>query len=147
MILDSLFFARYNILFNKMIGSRVSILFTLVLILLSITNIISDDIRTEEITTTIYQNSTEPDKPTGKTLPLWAGFVGCIVASVFFGSNLLPVKQLSAGDGFFFQFIFCIAVWLVGSILDLILDNQRFYPLVLIGGIRNLFVRNYFDKL
>jgi hypothetical protein len=67
-------------------------------------------------------------------VPLWAGFVGCLVASVFFGSNLLPVKQFSAGNGIFFQFAFCIAAWLIGLLLDLILDNQRFYPLVLIGG-------------
>ncbi|UJR21013.1 hypothetical protein I4U23_024113 [Adineta vaga] len=68
-------------------------------------------------------------------MPKWAGFLGCIVASVFFGSNLLPIKQFSVGDGFFFQFIYCVGVWLVGLILDLILHNQRFYPLVLIGGL------------
>ena len=70
------------------------------------------------------------------SIPTWAGFVGCLIASFFFGSNLVPVKQFSAGDGFFFQFIFCTAVYIVGVIVDLILDNQRFYPLVIIGGIR-----------
>ncbi|CAF0841464.1 unnamed protein product [Adineta ricciae] len=74
-------------------------------------------------------------KASEEPMPKWAGFVGCIIASVFFGSNLLPVKQFSVGDGFFFQFIYCVAVWLVGLILDLILNNQRFYPLVLVGGV------------
>lgn len=93
-----------------------------------------EDTTTEKITTTTYENTTTPDKPEETPVPLWAGFVGCLIASIFFGSNLLPVKQFSAGDGFFFQFVFCVAVWLVGLILDLILDNQRFYPLVLVGG-------------
>jgi hypothetical protein len=67
-------------------------------------------------------------------LPIWVGFIGCIVASVFFGSNLIPVKQFSAGDGFFFQFISCVTIYVVGLIVDIIINNQRFYPLVLIGG-------------
>ncbi|CAF5136456.1 unnamed protein product, partial [Rotaria magnacalcarata] len=41
--------------------------------------------------------------PTSDTkVPLWVGFIGCLIASVFFGSNFVPVKQYSAGDGFFF---------------------------------------------
>jgi len=103
------------------------------------TNTIYDDNTT---ITSEYPNTTTTPQPSGdQPLPLWAGFVGCLIASIFFGSNLLPVKQFSAGDGFFFQFAFCIAVWLVGSILDLILDNQRFYPLVLVGG--NLLKRQF----
>jgi hypothetical protein len=69
-------------------------------------------------------------------MPIWIGFIGCLVASIFFGSNLVPVKQFSAGDGFFFQLVFCTAVYVVGIIVDLIIGNQRFYPLVLVGGIR-----------
>jgi hypothetical protein len=112
-------------------GLRIAISIIFILILLSITSVISDN-----VITTVYQNSTEPDKPNETGVPIWAGFVGCLIASIFFGSNLLPVKQFSAGDGFFFQFVFCIAVWIIGLMLDLILDNQRFYPLVLLGGIR-----------
>lgn len=70
----------------------------------------------------------------GAAMPVWVGFIGCIVASLFFGSNFVPVKQFSAGDGVFFQFVYCVAVYVVGLIVDLILNNQRFYPLVLIGG-------------
>ena len=107
-------------------GLRVAILLILLCILLSITSIFSEEIIEDEF---------KDEKPKNPT-PLWEGYVGCLVASVFFGSNLLPVKQFSAGDGFFFQFIFCVAVWVVGQILDLILNNQRFYPLVILGGIK-----------
>lgn len=117
-----------------MTGFRVTIPLILLLIFSLITCVVSDN-----TTTAIYQNSTEPDKPPESPVPLWAGFTGCLVASIFFGSNLLPVKQFSAGDGFFFQFVFCIATWIIGFILDLFLDNQRFYPLVLIGGKINIF--------
>jgi hypothetical protein len=102
---------------------RVAIPLVLICILSSVASIYSDEVN---------KDAAPPKDPT----PKWAGFVGCIVASVFFGSNLLPVKQFSAGDGFFFQFVFCVAVWLVGHILDLILGNQRFYPLVIVGGMR-----------
>jgi hypothetical protein len=81
-------------------------------------------------------NITADGPPIDAPIPVWLGFIGCLVASVFFGSNLVPVKQFSAGDGLFFQFIFCVAVYIVGLIVDLVLNNQRFYPLVLIGGIR-----------
>ena len=107
-------------------GLRVASLLILLCILLSITSIFSEGIIDDEF---------KDEKPKNPT-PLWAGFVGCFVASVFFGSNLLPVKQFSAGDGFFFQLVYCVAVWVVGQILDLILNNQRFYPLVILGGIK-----------
>ncbi|CAF1349704.1 unnamed protein product [Adineta ricciae] len=68
------------------------------------------------------------------SIPIWIGFIGCLVASIFFGSNFVPVKQFSAGDGFFFQFVFCVAVYMVGLIVDLIIKNEHWYPLVLIGG-------------
>ena len=112
--------------------SRVTI--ALFIFLLFINNAFAENFRTEEGTTTVYENTTTPEKPEGAPVPLWAGFVGCLIASIFFGSNLLPVKQFSAGDGFFFQFVFCVSVWLIGLILDLVLNNQRFYPLVLVGG-------------
>jgi hypothetical protein len=69
-------------------------------------------------------------------LPVWVGFIGCLVASIFFGSNLVPIKQFSAGDGFFFQFVSCVTIFVVGLIVDIIINNQRFYPLVMIGGRR-----------
>lgn len=68
--------------------------------------------------------------------PIWAGFLGCLVATIFFGSNLVPVKQFSVGDGLFFQMAFCVPVVAIGIIVDLILNNQRTYPLVFVGGMK-----------
>ena len=86
--------------------------------------------RTQGEDTTSEEASTAttppPVEPTEKPLPVWVGFIGCLVASIFFGSNLLPVKQFSAGDGVFFQFVFCVAVWIIGLILDRIISNDRF---------------------
>ncbi|CAF1518542.1 unnamed protein product [Rotaria magnacalcarata] len=89
----------------------------------------------ETINNSLATNVTVVPPTSDTNVPLWVGFIGCLIASVFFGSNFVPVKQYSAGDGFFFQFVFCVSVWIVGLILDVILDNQRFYPLVLIGGV------------
>jgi hypothetical protein len=87
-----------------------------------------------DIAATINGNTTNMSAAADAPMPIWVGFIGCLVATVFFGSNLVPVKQFSAGDGFFFQFVFCTAVYVVGIIVDLVIGNQRFYPLVLIGG-------------
>ncbi|CAF4414550.1 unnamed protein product, partial [Rotaria magnacalcarata] len=89
----------------------------------------------ETVTNSLATNATVIPPTSDTNVPLWVGFIGCLIASVFFGSNFVPVKQYSAGDGFFFQFVFCVSVWIVGLTLDVILDNQRFYPLVLIGGV------------
>jgi len=45
------------------------------------------------------------------------GFVCCLIAILFFGSNYVPVKKFDAGDGFFFQWVNCIGIWFVGLIL------------------------------
>jgi hypothetical protein len=71
------------------------------------------------------------------SIPTWIGFIGCIVATIFFGSNLVPVKQYSVGDGIFFQLCFCIPVEIVSVILDAIINNQRFFPLAVLGGNEN----------
>ena len=94
-------------------------------------NIVADDIAV----ITNGTNSTVATTNAIASTPIWAGFLGCFVATIFFGSNLVPVKQFSAGDGVFFQFVFCVPVYIIGLIVDLILNNQRFYPLVLVGGI------------
>ncbi len=30
---------------------------------------------------------------------VWVGYVGALIAILFFGSNLIPVKKLDTGDG------------------------------------------------
>lgn len=89
---------------------------------------------TSEITTIADVDTTIAAATGGGSVPVWVGFIGCLVASLFFGSNFVPVKQFSAGDGVFFQFVYCVTVYIIGLIVDLILNNQRTYPLVLIGG-------------
>lgn len=114
-----------------MLPTRVSI--PLLLVLLSsafITDVLANEVTAQQTNT----NTTKGPDGDDSKLPMWAGFLGCLIASIFFGSNLLPVKQFSAGDGVFFQFVYCVAVWAVGLIVDLILKNDRFYPLVLVGG-------------
>ncbi|CAF5142458.1 unnamed protein product, partial [Rotaria magnacalcarata] len=114
-------------------GSRIAYTLIVICTLSSIINVISDDVIDKVADKSINKTLIRAVAETESQMPVWVGFVGCLVASVFFGSNLLPVKQFSAGDGFFFQFVFCVVVWLVGLIVDLILNNQRFYPLVLLG--------------
>ncbi|CAF1479684.1 unnamed protein product [Adineta steineri] len=118
-----------SVFYMKIMRLQIAIPLILLFILLSSTTSVASD----EVT--IENNSTASNATKEEPMPKWAGFIGCIVASGVFGSYLLPVKQFSVGDGFFFQFVFCVAVWLVGLILDLIIGNQRFYPLVLVGGV------------
>jgi len=37
--------------------------------------------------------------PASHTLPMFWGFIAVAVASVLFGSNLIPVKKFETGDG------------------------------------------------
>ena len=46
------------------------------------------------------------------------GFACAFVAVAFFGSNFVPVKKFETGDGVFFQFILCTAIWVVGNIVN-----------------------------
>lgn len=39
------------------------------------------------------------------------GFHACLLAVLFFGSNYVPAKHVKVGDGVFFQFIMCAAIW------------------------------------
>ena len=40
-----------------------------------------------------------PGAPTDRSLPMFWGFVAIAVASILFGSNLIPVKKFETGDG------------------------------------------------
>ena len=40
------------------------------------------------------------------------GYVACLIAVVFFGTNFVPVKRVAIGDGVFFQFIMCTAIFI-----------------------------------
>ena len=38
---------------------------------------------------------------------LYIGYAAIATASLFFGSNFVPVKKFETGDGVFFQWILC----------------------------------------
>ncbi|XP_030643576.1 transmembrane protein 144-like [Chanos chanos] len=68
-------------------------------------------------------------------LNLTYGLISCAVSVVFYGSNFVPVKKFDTGDGMFFQWVFCAAVWIVSLIANLILNCPKFWPLAMVGGV------------
>ena len=42
------------------------------------------------------------------------GYICCVIAVIFFGSNFTVVKKYPTGDGFFFQWVMCIGILIVG---------------------------------
>ncbi|CAD5113163.1 DgyrCDS2352 [Dimorphilus gyrociliatus] len=70
----------------------------------------------------------------GSSTPTSVGFIGAGVAVIFFGSNFVPLKKFETGDGLFFQWILCIAIWHVGLVVNAIRKFPIFYPLAMVGG-------------
>lgn len=62
------------------------------------------------------------------------GFISCGVSALFYGSNFVPVKKIDTGDGMFFQWILCAAIWTVSLVVNIILNSPKFWPLVMLGG-------------
>ncbi|XP_072039528.1 transmembrane protein 144-like, partial [Amphiura filiformis] len=62
------------------------------------------------------------------------GFIAVAVAVIFFGSNIVPVKNTDTGDGMFYQWIMCSAIWQTGLVVHLVRDNPTFHPSAMIGG-------------
>ncbi|XP_039606239.1 transmembrane protein 144b isoform X2 [Polypterus senegalus] len=62
------------------------------------------------------------------------GYVSSAISVIFFGSNFVPVKKFDTGDGMFFQWILCAAIWMVSLIVNIILQCPRFWPLAMLGG-------------
>ena len=62
------------------------------------------------------------------------GYLSCLVAVVFFGSNFVPVKRTPTGDGMFFTLIMTAAVWLEGAIMQVARGNPKFEPFAMLGG-------------
>eukprot|EP01121_Diplochlamys_sp_Union-15-3_P009669 TRINITY_DN263_c0_g1_i2.p1 TRINITY_DN263_c0_g1~~TRINITY_DN263_c0_g1_i2.p1 ORF type:complete len:359 (-),score=59.04 TRINITY_DN263_c0_g1_i2:72-1064(-) len=63
------------------------------------------------------------------------GFIAAAIAVVCFGSNFAPVKKFESGDGVFFQWILCSAIWVCGFIVNFIRGFPPFEPLALLGGV------------
>lgn len=62
------------------------------------------------------------------------GYVACGVAVFFYGSNFVPVKKIHTGDGLFFQWVLCAAVWCTSLVANIILKSPAFWPLAMLGG-------------
>jgi len=69
-------------------------------------------------------------------IPQWAGYLSVVIAALSFGSNFVPVKWYSKqiGDGLFFQWIFCSAVWIAGFIVFTTRGFPKFEPWAMLGG-------------
>uniref|UniRef100_UPI00358E0494 transmembrane protein 144 isoform X3 n=1 Tax=Myxine glutinosa TaxID=7769 RepID=UPI00358E0494 len=62
------------------------------------------------------------------------GFIAATVSVVFFGSNFVPIKRIDTGDGIFFQWVLCAAIWTVSLVLNIVRNNPQFWPLAMFGG-------------
>jgi len=49
------------------------------------------------------------------------GYVEVLIASVFFGSNFVPVKRYETYDGMFYQWVMCSAIWMTGLFIQLLI--------------------------
>ena len=47
----------------------------------------------------------------------------------------MPVKKYETGDGMFFQWVLCSAIWFVGIIVNLIKGQVPFQPYAVLGGV------------
>jgi len=49
------------------------------------------------------------------------GYVAVLIATLFFGSNFVPVKRYETYDGMFYQWVMCAAIWMTGLVIQLVL--------------------------
>ncbi|XP_041800597.1 transmembrane protein 144b [Chelmon rostratus] len=63
------------------------------------------------------------------------GIAATVFSMLLYGSNFVPLKRIETGDGMFFQWITCAAIWLVSMIGDLMLQSPKFYPFAMLGGV------------
>jgi len=49
------------------------------------------------------------------------GYAAVLVATLFFGSNFVPVKRYETHDGMYYQWVMCAAIWLTGLLIQLFL--------------------------
>ena len=83
----------------------------------------------------LLENATTTIAPPGDPTPIWMGYIWVLIAVIFFGSNFVPAAKYPIGDGLSFQFFLCCGIWMTGVVINLIVGNPPFFPLVLIGGV------------
>ncbi|KAF4094117.1 hypothetical protein AMELA_G00009280 [Ameiurus melas] len=62
------------------------------------------------------------------------GFVSCVIAVLLYGTIYVPVKKVETGDGMFYQWISCAAIWVVALIGDILLRSSKAHPAAMLGG-------------
>lgn len=77
--------------------------------------------------------ATTPGHAPGTVYPQYVGYICCLIAVIFYGSNFVPVKKYSTGDGMFFQWVLCSGIFLESVVIQLV-QQSEFYPIVMLGG-------------
>ncbi|CAK8684345.1 transmembrane protein 144-like [Clavelina lepadiformis] len=80
-------------------------------------------------------HTTTNSTPSNNKTSGWPGYVGSVIAVLFFGSNFVPIKKFETGDGMFFQWVLCVAIWISGLVTNCIQGFPTFYPLAMLGGV------------
>ena len=62
------------------------------------------------------------------------GFICVFIAMLGFGSNFIPVKRYETGDGMFFQWVLCCAIWCCGLVVYAVQGFPTFQPWAMLGG-------------
>ena len=62
------------------------------------------------------------------------GFICVFIAMLGFGSNFVPVKRFETGDGMFFQWVLCCAIWCCGLVVYCFKGCPTFQPVAMLGG-------------
>jgi len=78
-------------------------------------------------------NSTVPTGPAAQK-DQWIGYICVAIAVLMFGSNFVPVKKFKTGDGVFFQWILCCAIWIAGFVVNVARGFPPFKPFAMLGG-------------
>lgn len=75
-----------------------------------------------------------PSPTEAQELNLGLGYVCCLISVLGFGSNFIPAKRVDTGDGFYFQWVMCCAIWMVSVLTQIALGNPKFEPFAMLGG-------------
>ena len=62
------------------------------------------------------------------------GLVSCLVGSVFFGTQYVPIRPFETGDGLFVQWMSGVGIFLVGLVVQAARGFPTFVPLSMLGG-------------
>ncbi|XP_075904265.1 transmembrane protein 144b isoform X2 [Nelusetta ayraudi] len=63
------------------------------------------------------------------------GIAANVAAVLLYGTNFVPVKRIELGDGMFYQWVTCAAIWIIAMVGDLIMKSPKFHPFAMIGGV------------